>query len=188
VGKSFIASALAQKACRDGHSALYLRAAALLRELALARADGSLRHFLARLGRIDVLVIDDWAIASLNENERREVWEICEDRYQTRSTILTSPVASLALARADRRSHYRRRHPRPLGAQRSSHRDARWSWQLFSTGSLRGKTLWEALSGQPGQKWPKMCACLLLTASIDSFNFFSPFLEIFWKISRRKLI
>jgi hypothetical protein len=52
VGKSFLASALAQKACRDGHSALYLRAAALLRELALARADGSLRHLLARLSRI----------------------------------------------------------------------------------------------------------------------------------------
>src|SRR5260370_1403475 len=87
VGKSFIALALAQKACRDGHSALYLRAAALLRELALARADGSLRHLLARLSRIDVLVIDDWAMAPLNETERREVWEICEDRYQTRSDL-----------------------------------------------------------------------------------------------------
>jgi len=95
VGKSFLASALAQKACRDGYSALYLRAGALLRELALVRADGSLRHFLARLARIDVLVIDDWAMTPLNENERREIWEICEDRYQTRSTILTSqlPVA-----------------------------------------------------------------------------------------------
>jgi hypothetical protein len=72
--------------------ALYLRAAALLRELALARADGSLRNFLARLGRIDVLVIDDWAMAPLNENERREVWEIREDRYQTRSTVLTSQL------------------------------------------------------------------------------------------------
>jgi IstB-like ATP binding protein len=69
VGKSFIASALAQKACRDGYSALYLRAAALLRELALARADGSLRNFLVRLGRIDVLVTDDWTMAPLNENE-----------------------------------------------------------------------------------------------------------------------
>src|SRR6202163_2509072 len=92
VGKSFIALALAQKACRDGYSALYLRAAALLRELALARADGSLRHFLARLSRIDVLVIDDWAMAPLNESERRELWEICEDRYQTRSTIFTSQL------------------------------------------------------------------------------------------------
>jgi DNA replication protein DnaC len=92
VGKSFLASALAQKACRDGYSALYLRAAALSRELALARADGSLRHFLARLARIDILVIDDWAMAPLSEAERREVWEICDDRYQTRSTILTSQL------------------------------------------------------------------------------------------------
>ena len=62
------------------------------RELALARADGSLRNFLARLSRIDVLVIDDWAMAPLNENERCEIWEICEDRYQTRSTVLTSQL------------------------------------------------------------------------------------------------
>jgi DNA replication protein DnaC len=95
VGKSFIACALAQKACRDSYSALYTRAAALFRDLAIARADGSLRSLLARLSRIDVLVIDDWAMAPLAETERRDFWEICEDRYQTRSTILTSqlPVA-----------------------------------------------------------------------------------------------
>jgi DNA replication protein DnaC len=92
VGKSFLAAALAQKACRDGYSALNLRAAALLRDLGLARADGSLRHLLARLSRIDVLVIDDWAMAPLSEAERREIGEICEDRYQTRSTILTSQL------------------------------------------------------------------------------------------------
>ena len=92
VGKSFLASALAQKACRDGYSVLYLRAAALSRELNLTRADGSLRYFLNRLARIDVLVIDDWAMAPLSEAERREIWEICEDRYQTRSTILTSQL------------------------------------------------------------------------------------------------
>ena len=95
VGKSFVACALAQKACRDGYSALYIRAAALFRDLTIARADGSLRILLARLSRIDVLVIDDWAMAPLAETERRDFWEICEDRYQTRSTILTSqlPVA-----------------------------------------------------------------------------------------------
>ena len=92
VGKSFLASALAQKACRDGYSALCLRAAALSRELALARADGSLRHFLARLSRVEVLVIDDWAMAPLTETERRDIWEICEDRYQARSTVLTSQL------------------------------------------------------------------------------------------------
>ena len=85
VGKSFVACALARKACRDGCSALY-------RDLAIASADGSL---LTRLSRIDVLVIDDWAMAPMSEAERRDFWEICEDRYQTRSTILTSqlPVA-----------------------------------------------------------------------------------------------
>jgi DNA replication protein DnaC len=95
VGKSFVACALAQKACRDGYSALYLRAAALFRDLAIARADGSLRSLLLRLSRIHVLVIDDWAMAPLAETERRDFWEICEDRYQARSTILTSqlPVA-----------------------------------------------------------------------------------------------
>ena len=95
VGKSFVACALAQKACRDGYSAFYVRAAALFRDLSIARADGSLRSMLARLSRIDVLVIDDWAMTPLAENERRDFWEICEDRYQARSTILTSqlPVA-----------------------------------------------------------------------------------------------
>src|SRR6185503_15459623 len=92
VGKSFLACALAQKACRDGHSALYVRAASLFRELAIARADGSLRNLLARLSRIDVLVIDDWAMASMNEAERRDFWEICEDRYQARSLLLTSQL------------------------------------------------------------------------------------------------
>ena len=91
VGKSFVACALAQKACRDGYSALYRRAAALFRDLALARADGSLRQLLIRLSRIDVLVIDDWAMAP-SEPERRDFWEICEDRYQIRSTLLTSQL------------------------------------------------------------------------------------------------
>jgi DNA replication protein DnaC len=95
VGKSFVASALAQKACRDGYSVYYTRTAALFRDLNLARADGSLRQLLRRLNRIDVLVVDDWAMAPMAESERRDFWEIAEDRYQTRSMILTSqlPVA-----------------------------------------------------------------------------------------------
>ena len=95
VGKSYLACALAHKACRDGYSAYYARAAALFRELALARADGSLRLLLQRLGKIDVLVVDDWAMTPLAENERRDFWEICEDRCQARSLVLTSqlPVA-----------------------------------------------------------------------------------------------
>jgi DNA replication protein DnaC len=95
VGKSWLACALAEKACRDGFSAFFIRTPKLFRELALARADGSLGAKLARLARIDVLVVDDWAHAPLAESERRDFLEICEDRYQTRSTILTSqlPVA-----------------------------------------------------------------------------------------------
>jgi DNA replication protein DnaC len=95
IGKSFLACALAEKACRDGFTALYTRAAQLFRDLALARADGSLRSRLARLSKIDVLVVDDWAMTPLAESERRDFFEICEDRYQLRSTILTSqlPVA-----------------------------------------------------------------------------------------------
>ena len=95
IGKSFLAVALAQKACRDGFTVLYTRAPQLFRDLALARADGSLRALLARWARLDVLVVDDWAMAPLSESERRDFLEVCEDRYQLRSTILTSqlPVA-----------------------------------------------------------------------------------------------
>src|SRR4051794_4552151 len=92
VGKSFVASALAQKACRDGYSVYYARAQSLFRDLAMARADGSLRNLLAKLGRIDVMVVDDWAMAPLTESERRDFWEICEERYQRRSTVLTSQL------------------------------------------------------------------------------------------------
>jgi DNA replication protein DnaC len=95
IGKSYLACALAQKACRDGFTALYTRAPQLFRELAVAHADGSLPRRLLRLSRIDVLIVDDWAMAPLNEVERRDFLEVCDDRYQRRSTILTSqlPVA-----------------------------------------------------------------------------------------------
>ncbi|MGD0923363.1 MAG: IS21-like element helper ATPase IstB [Terriglobia bacterium] len=95
IGKSFLACALAEKACRDGFTALYTRAPQLFRDLALARADGSLRSRLVRLAKMDVLVVDDWAMTPLAESERRDFLEICEDRYQMRSTVLTSqlPVA-----------------------------------------------------------------------------------------------
>ncbi len=95
IGKTYLACALAQKACRDGFTALYTRAPQLFRELAVAHADGSLPRRLLRLARIDVLIVDDWAMAPLNEVERRDFLEVCDDRYQRRSTILTSqlPVA-----------------------------------------------------------------------------------------------
>ncbi len=95
IGKSYLACALAHKACRDGYTALYTRASQLFRDLAIARADGSLPRRLLRLSRLDVLIVDDWAMAPMNEVERRDFLEVCDDRYQRRSTILTSqlPVA-----------------------------------------------------------------------------------------------
>jgi len=92
VGKSWLACALAEKACRDGFSAFFLRAPQLFRDLALARADGSLGNRLARLAKIDVLIVDDWVHALMAESERRDFLEICEDRYRLRSMILTSQV------------------------------------------------------------------------------------------------
>ena len=61
----------------------------------MARADGTFRNLPARIRGVDVLAVDDWAMAALTETERRDFWEICEERYQTHSLILTSqmPVA-----------------------------------------------------------------------------------------------
>jgi DNA replication protein DnaC len=91
-GKTFVACALAQRACRSGHRALYRRASRLFDELTLARADGTYARLLQRLARIDVLVIDDWALAAVNEQERQDLLEILEDRHGTRSTIVTSQL------------------------------------------------------------------------------------------------
>jgi len=92
VGKSFLASAFAQKACRDGFTAFYTRAAQLFRSLEVARADGGFGSLLHRLGQVDVLVVDDFAMAPMADQERRDFLEICEERYDLRSTILTSQV------------------------------------------------------------------------------------------------
>jgi len=89
-GKTYVACALAHAACRRGYRALYRRAPRLFDELTLAHADGSYSGLLARLAKLDVLVIDDWGLAPTREQERRDLLEILEDRYGTRSTIMTS--------------------------------------------------------------------------------------------------
>jgi len=95
IGKSWIGCALAQKACRDGFTAFHRRSSELFRELQVAHADGSIARLLLRLAQFDVLLIDDFAMAPLKDSERRDFLEICDDRYQRRSLILTSqmPVA-----------------------------------------------------------------------------------------------
>jgi DNA replication protein DnaC len=92
IGKSWLACALAHKACRDGFFAIHKRMAELFRDLAVARADGSIGSVLAKLARTDVLVLDDFAMAPMKDSERRDFLEICDDRYQRRSTVLTSQV------------------------------------------------------------------------------------------------
>ncbi len=91
-GKTYIACALAQQACRKGHRALYRRASRLTDELTLARADGSYARVLARLARVDVLIIDDWGHAPLRDQERRDLLEVLDDRYGVRSTVMTSQL------------------------------------------------------------------------------------------------
>jgi DNA replication protein DnaC len=91
-GKTWCACAWAQKACRDGFTILHKRATERFRDLAVAHVDGSFGRLLARLSRLDVLVLDDFAMAPLKDGERRDFLEICEDRYQRRSLILTSQM------------------------------------------------------------------------------------------------
>ncbi|MHB8879790.1 MAG: IS21-like element helper ATPase IstB, partial [Myxococcaceae bacterium] len=91
-GKTYVACALAQQACRRGYRAVYRRAPRLFEELTLAHADGSYVSLLARLAKVDVLVIDDWGLAAVGERERHDLLEILEDRYGTRSTIMTSQL------------------------------------------------------------------------------------------------
>lgn len=92
VGKTFIACALANQACRQGHSALYVRLPRLLAALAIGRGDGSYSKSLAQLAKTTVLVIDDWALAKLTDEGRRDLLEIFDDRHQTSSTIITSQL------------------------------------------------------------------------------------------------
>ncbi|HEU4326912.1 MAG TPA: IS21-like element helper ATPase IstB [Roseiflexaceae bacterium] len=91
-GKSFLACALAHKACREGFSALYYRLPRLLPDLALAKADGRYGKLLSTLARADLLVLDDWGLQPLTDGHRRDLLEILEDRYGSRSTLVTSQL------------------------------------------------------------------------------------------------
>ncbi len=92
VGKTWIACALAQKACREGYSALYLRLPRLLQEMPIAKGDGSYPKLLRTLAKTDVLILDDWGLSKLSAEQRRDLLEILEDRHDTRSTLVTSQL------------------------------------------------------------------------------------------------
>ena len=92
IGKTWLGCALAQKACRDGFTILHKRTAEMFRDLAVAHVDGSFGRQLTKLSRIDILVLDDFAMAPLKDGERRDFLELCDDRYRRRSMILTSQL------------------------------------------------------------------------------------------------
>lgn len=92
LGKTWIACAFIQKACRDGYTALYTRAPRLLEEIYVARGAGTFSRIIDRLAKPDVLVIDDFGISPLSDQERRDLFEIIEARHARRSTIVASQL------------------------------------------------------------------------------------------------
>lgn len=92
VGKTYLACAFANLACRNGWSARYFRIPRLCSELAIARGDGSYHRFLNKLSKIELLVLDDWGLAPLSPDECRDLLELLDDRFQFRSTIFASQL------------------------------------------------------------------------------------------------
>jgi DNA replication protein DnaC len=91
-GKSFIACALGNQAARDGHSVRYQRLSRLLDELAIGRAEGRSASVLARLSKVKLLILDDWLMAKLTAEQRRDLMEVIDDRHQRGSTVLATQV------------------------------------------------------------------------------------------------
>ena len=95
-GKTFVACVLAHKACRAGHRVLYFYAPKLFRALSNATADGSLTKLMKKIAKVQVLVVDDWGLAKIDERQCREFLEILDDRHGQGSTVITSqfPVSA----------------------------------------------------------------------------------------------
>ena len=92
VGKTWLACALAHSACRQGHTALYLRLPRLLQDLTIAKGDGRYPKLIHTLARTQLLILDDWGLVKLTTEQRRDLLEILEDRHGARSTLATSQL------------------------------------------------------------------------------------------------
>jgi DNA replication protein DnaC len=92
VGKSWLACALGDKACRENFSVLYQRSTRMFAALALARGDGRYARLMRQFARVDLLILDDWGPEPLNAEQRRDLLEIIDDRYDRGSLIITSQV------------------------------------------------------------------------------------------------
>jgi len=91
-GKTYLACALAHKACLTGFTSRYYRLPRLWNELKVARADGTYSNWLSQLAKLDVLILDDWGLVPPDSEQRRDLLEILDDRYKQRSTIITSQL------------------------------------------------------------------------------------------------
>jgi DNA replication protein DnaC len=91
-GKTYLGCALAHKACLVGFTARYYRLPRLWHELKIAKANGTYADWLTQIAKIDVLLLDDWGLAAPDDEQRRDLLEILDDRYQKKSTIITSQL------------------------------------------------------------------------------------------------
>ena len=92
VGKTYLACALAHKACQQGYAALYFRMPRLLQELEIAKADGRYTKILKNLAKADLLLIDDWGLKKFAKEQSHDLLEILEDRHSLKSTLITSQL------------------------------------------------------------------------------------------------
>lgn len=91
-GKTYLASALAHKACLNGYKAKYWRLSQLIQETLLAKATNRYINWSKRVSKLDVIILDDFGLPLLDEESKRELLELLDDRYQRRSTIITSQL------------------------------------------------------------------------------------------------
>jgi DNA replication protein DnaC len=120
-GKSWLACALAQYACRRGHSALYLRVPRLTEELRILHGNGGFTKWLMQVARVDVLLLDDWGMAPLDAMVRNDLLEMIDDRAAGKATIVTSQLPIEHWHGWDRRRNDCRCHARPTHAATSRH-------------------------------------------------------------------
>lgn len=92
VGKTYLACAFAQKACREGFNTLYLRTTKLFEDLSLSKGDGRYLKLLASFAKADLLVLDDYGLDKLSREQRHDLLEILEDRHGLKSTLVTSQL------------------------------------------------------------------------------------------------
>lgn len=91
-GKTYLACAFSHRACLSGFSARYYRLPRLWNEFKIAKADGSYPHLLSQIAKLDLIILDDWGLVQPDSEQRRDLLEILDDRYQKRSTIITSQL------------------------------------------------------------------------------------------------